>query len=114
MHEWAVTIVLSILHHRLALCYTPPSIVSTHQHSRRDALLRTAAITFATVSPPLVVSAEEQPIGDVQLLNEATEVLDSLLDNWNKATIDCNYADVPRELLETKNKEQLLEKASGE
>jgi hypothetical protein len=35
-----------------------------------------------------------------------------LLDNWNKAVIDCTYADVPRELLETKNKELLLEKAS--
>lgn len=39
-------------------------------------------------------------------------MLGSLLDNWEKATVDCIYADIPRELLETKNKEQLLDKAS--
>jgi hypothetical protein len=49
---------------------------------------------------------------DVPILNEATDALSSLLENWNKATIDCTYADVPRELLEAKNKEKLLEKAS--
>ena len=35
----------------------------------------------------------------------------NLLNNWAKATIDCTYADVPRELLSQKNKEELLEKA---
>jgi len=34
------------------------------------------------------------------------------VENWDTATLQCNYADVPRELLETKNKEKLLEKAS--
>lgn len=34
------------------------------------------------------------------------------LDNWKRATIDCTYADIPRELLEQKNKDLLLEKAS--
>ena len=38
--------------------------------------------------------------------------MDKLLSNWKRATIDCTYADVPRELLESKNKELLLEKAS--
>lgn len=46
------------------------------------------------------------------MLREATEVLSTLLDNWDRATIDCTYADVPRELLEAKNKDLLLEKAS--
>lgn len=48
----------------------------------------------------------------IRSIREAKEVLQSLLDNWQKAVIDCTYADVPRELLETKNKELLLEKAS--
>ena len=49
---------------------------------------------------------------DISMLKESVEVLDSLLDNWNKATIDCTYADVPRDLLDAKNKDKLLEKAS--
>jgi hypothetical protein len=49
---------------------------------------------------------------DIQTIVDASETLDKLLSNWDKATIDCTYADVPRELLEQKNKEQLLEKAS--
>ena len=49
---------------------------------------------------------------EIQILQDASSALTSLLTNWDKATIDCTYADVPRELLEQKNKEQLLEKAS--
>lgn len=45
-------------------------------------------------------------------LIEAQQTLGLLLDNWKRATIDCTFADVPRELLEQKNKELLLEKAS--
>ncbi|KAG7341650.1 hypothetical protein IV203_023603 [Nitzschia inconspicua] len=45
-------------------------------------------------------------------LIEARDTLDTLLSNYKRATIDCTYADVPRELLESKNKEMLLEKAS--
>jgi hypothetical protein len=45
-------------------------------------------------------------------LIEARDTLDTLLTNYKRATIDCTYADVPRELLESKNKELLLEKAS--
>lgn len=47
-----------------------------------------------------------------QPLQESKDVLQKLLDNWERAVVDCTYADVPRELLEQKNKEQLLEKAS--
>ena len=43
---------------------------------------------------------------------EAQDTLDKLLQNWQRATVDCTFADVPRELLEAKNKELLLEKAS--
>jgi len=45
-------------------------------------------------------------------IQETKDTLQKLLDNWEKAVIDCTYADVPRELLEQKNKELLLEKAS--
>ena len=74
---------------------------------------RAFAIVCSTCTVPFVANAKEPaPDPDVQLLTEATEVLSSLLENWDKATIDCTYADVPRELLETKNKEKLLEKVS--
>lgn len=62
-----------------------------------------AAATGATAS-----SAQD----DIQILQDGSDVLGTLLENWEKATVDCTYADVPRELLEQKNKQQLLEKAS--
>jgi hypothetical protein len=34
------------------------------------------------------------------------------LTNWQRATVECNYADVPRDLLSADNKQLLLEKAS--
>lgn len=46
------------------------------------------------------------------VINDCVEALQALLDNWEEAVIDCDYADIPRELLETKNKELLLQKAS--
>eukprot|EP00560_Eucampia_antarctica_P010099 CAMPEP_0197830150 /NCGR_PEP_ID=MMETSP1437-20131217/6756_1 /TAXON_ID=49252 ORGANISM="Eucampia antarctica, Strain CCMP1452" /NCGR_SAMPLE_ID=MMETSP1437 /ASSEMBLY_ACC=CAM_ASM_001096 /LENGTH=201 /DNA_ID=CAMNT_0043432351 /DNA_START=142 /DNA_END=747 /DNA_ORIENTATION=- len=49
---------------------------------------------------------------DIKILTDASAALSSLLKNWDRATIDCTYADVPRELLESKNKEKLLEKAA--
>ena len=58
-------------------------------------------------SPDPPVSADYE----LQLLREASEALRSLLENWERATVICIYADVPRELLEQKNKELLLEMA---
>ena len=49
---------------------------------------------------------------EISTITQASKTLHILLSNWEKATTDCNYADVPRDLLETKNKELLLEKAS--
>uniref|UniRef100_A0A7S3PWG6 Uncharacterized protein n=1 Tax=Chaetoceros debilis TaxID=122233 RepID=A0A7S3PWG6_9STRA len=72
-------------------------------------------ISVAGLSLPLPAQAKNQGPSaqdEVAIIVEASETLTTLLDNWEKATIDCTYADVPRELLETKNKEQLLEKAS--
>jgi hypothetical protein len=45
-------------------------------------------------------------------LTRTTATLQTLLSNWQRAVVDCTYADVPRELLEQKNKELLLEKAA--
>jgi len=52
------------------------------------------------------------PQDTLSTIQEASKVLQTLLDNWDKATVDCTYADVPRELLETKNKDLLIEKAA--
>ena len=84
---------------------------------RRRALSKLCSpfiVSTSAVSLPFgsVASAKEQLPNDSDVLIEATEALSSLLDNWEKATVDCTYADVPRELLEAKNKEKLLEKAS--
>ena len=37
--------------------------------------------------------------------------MDTLLANWEEMTTECNYGEVNRNLLETKNKEALLEAA---
>lgn len=71
--------------------------------------------TFLLALAPSPVYAKQQATESTNPLPElieAQETLGTLLDNWKRATIDCTYADVPRELLEQKNKELLLEKAS--
>ena len=88
--------------------------------SRRDAFLKnTATSLFGAVGlkvlaprNALAASKNAAPSDPVADLQTARETLQKLLDNWEKAVIDCTFADVPRELLEQKNKEQLLEKAS--
>ena len=99
-----------------ALCYSPAAKTNHKIHSRRKAfsILCSPAITSCAFAPIAYAAKDDTTIidADVSLLREATEVLDSLLDNWEKATVDCTYADVPRELLEAKNKEKLLEKVS--
>ena len=98
------------------LCYSPASKTNHEVHSRRKAfsILCSPAITSCALFVPIAYAKDDTTIidADVSLLREATEALDSLLDNWEKATVDCTYADVPRELLEAKNKEKLLEKVS--
>lgn len=72
-------------------------------------------ILSGIVSIPFFV-AQQAPAAESEspltYLQESRDTLQVLLDNWEKATVDCTFADVPRELLETKNKELLLEKAS--
>ena len=95
---------------------TPP------QPSRRDVLRWCGSSSFVALAtlvpgtkgtslaapPPTGPTADE----DVRMLADGADALSSLLGNWERATVDCTYADVPRDLLETRNKELLLEKAS--
>ena len=82
--------------------------------------IKTAVICeIATLtSSPVIVNAADKTSSSTSTSSplskvvEAQDTLDKLLVNWKRATVDCTYADVPRELLEAKNKELLLEKAS--
>ena len=88
--------------------------------NRRDWLQQQVSLLVASTtswsSLPLVSNAKADTTQSAQnpleAIKEAQDTLDKLLSNWKRATIDCTFADVPRELLETKNKELLLEKAS--
>ena len=90
-------------------------------NSRRSLVTKTISTSMILSSgvffgvPRVAVAASNNgdPFeGDVIVLEEASEALESLLNNWERATELCTFADVPRELLETRNKEQLLDKAS--
>lgn len=72
-----------------------------------------AAATFAVPFLPRLVFAAVNPSPEeaVETLISARTTLAFLLANWEKTVIDCSTADVSRDLLETQNKEQLLEKA---
>lgn len=92
---------------------------SPRDMNRRLALLFESGILFTTASlsgPNTAMAAPTKaaPLADNsrEALRSARKTLQTLLDNWEKAVIDCTFADVPRELLEQKNKQQLLEKAS--
>lgn len=74
------------------------------------ALLITSSIPVNALAKPTPSAGPSMnPLPEIV---EAQSTLEILLSNWRRATIDCTYADVPRELLEQKNKELLLEKAS--
>ena len=86
--------------------------------SRRDVMINTGllgCIQLTGLSRPAyaaATTAKGSMADPVSTITSARETLQKLLDNWEKAVIDCTFADVPRELLEQKNKEALLEKAS--
>jgi len=73
-----------------------------------------ACASFVAIKSPQKSEAKAPTTvtNPLENLVEAQETLDTLLANYKRATIDCTFADVPRELLETKNKELLLEKAA--
>ena len=81
-----------------------------------NGVVASTAILTASINRDVAFAVDKQSVVTaedlVRMIQDASETLDKLLDNWDKATIDCTYADVPRDLLETKNKEMLLDKAS--
>ena len=84
--------------------------------SRRDWVATgIASLTTALPLDSLALAANPYPKDPADLvasIRQASRALQKLLDNWEESVIDCNYADVPRDLLGADNKEQLLEKAS--
>ena len=103
----------------LALC-----LASSHALSPRAVCSRRGALcgAAAALSLPASVRAAQPSAGagagaaaaDLSArLNAGIRAMDLLLRDWDELTIDCTYAEVPRALLETKNKELLLEKASA-
>lgn len=75
-------------------------------------LVSTATLSSLPAASNAKPSEKAPPQNPLESIKESQDTLDKLLSNWKRATIDCTFADVPRELLETKNKELLLEKAS--
>ena len=102
------------------LLATPPTSTSAMETSARRNILQTfgSGIMSITLIPTLPANAKgvtmesNSSSNPVERILEAQDTLDKLLQNWQRATVDCTFADVPRELLEAKNKELLLEKAS--
>jgi hypothetical protein len=72
------------------------------------AVLAIPSASHAASSPPPQNDADSL----IQSIQDAQTTLGLLLDNWERATTQCNFADVPRDLLSADNKQQLLEKAS--
>jgi len=93
----------------LALC-----LASSHALSPKTICSRRAALygAAAALSLPESVRAGQPSGADVSArLDAGMRAMDVLLRDWGELTIDCTYAEVPKSLLETKNKELLLEKA---
>jgi hypothetical protein len=84
---------------------SPVSLPPTLALSRRAALLAAAALVGSRPQSARAAATEDR-------LESALARLDGLLKNWDLVTIDCTYAEVPRELLESKNKEKLLKQAT--
>lgn len=103
-------------------CYSTPPRRNSFSSSRRVVLSQIGSAFAGVVgwetnvgdSFSVAYAKEDAPssVTEISTVTDAIDALSSLIENWERATVDCTYADVPRELLETKNKETLLEKAS--
>ena len=119
-----VLVVLSALAAFPTAIWTTQSVAAAHsiRHECRRKWIRSMGMGFIsgdlanmiqpTISFAKTVPTEPAVISPLSNLLEAQNTLSILLENWIRATVDCTYADVPRELLEAKNKDLLLEKAS--
>lgn len=95
---------------RTVWSYSP--LTNINRYTRRG-WMQVSCASFVVIQQPRNSYAKEStPTNPLQKLIEAQKTLDTLLSNYERATTDCTFADVPRELLESKNKELLLEKAA--
>jgi hypothetical protein len=103
-----IAVALIILSHIYQVeCYTNSRILN-----RAKFISTVAGGTFASPLASMAKTPQPSTQEDIAVIQEARSTLSILLENWERATVECNFADVPRELLEQKNKELLLEKAS--
>jgi hypothetical protein len=98
--------------------YTIDALVSLPQNvaaaTRRKILLKSIVVMIPVLSnvPSAIAAAAIPSFSPRETILAAVRVLQYLLDHWQETVVDCEYADVPRELLERRNKELLLEKAA--
>lgn len=78
--------------------------------SRRCACGLAAASIFSATPLPLL-AAPDSP--SVIRLRKGLSDLDAMISNWSEITIDCSYGEIQRQLLESSQKQQLLEAASS-
>jgi hypothetical protein len=116
--HWTILVLVAVatFQTREVICYSIQNNKRRVQsESRRECLQQAIILSVTTILSPQEAVAEvtvKTISNPMDTLIEARETLDTLLKNYKRATVDCTYADVPRDLLESKNKELLLEKAS--
>ncbi|GAX14310.1 hypothetical protein FisN_1Hu508 [Fistulifera solaris] len=86
--------------------------VPTDRRSWLQTVIYTSGGILANTLMATPASATDPRTALIKPIADARKVLQNLLDKWETSVVDCTYADVPRDLLEQKNKELLLEKAS--
>lgn len=97
---------------------SPPSSISMTALDRRQLLaspLTLLGSTTATAAAfPARASAAESSYSkaDFTRLKRGLYQLEVLLDQWDEATLNCNYAEVNKDLLSSDNKQALLSAAS--
>lgn len=75
----------------------------------RAAGMAPSVLVMPVLSAPL--PSEGEFLTDLDQLTIGLGQLDDLLENWDAATLNCNYAEVNRRLLQTENKQELLDEA---
>lgn len=85
---------------------------AVHRRSWIKTVFLSSGGILGSLQIPKPANASETPATLIKPIADAKKVLQNLLNKWEASVVDCTYADVPRDLLEQKNKELLLEKAS--
>eukprot|EP01041_Mallomonas_annulata_P001857 gene1857-3603_t len=68
--------------------------------------------TLLIFSPVHSSNADQAPTNEFSRLKKGLREVDYLLDHWDEKTTYCNFGEFQRELLDTKNKEKLMEAAA--